>query len=208
MEKMNTKYIGIAVLGVLVLGFLGYRFYGAGVVPPSDVTATATTTDVVSEQAPVTNTQVPTKPAPTPVVQTPVLSYSTGCTSAVGTSTTTGKACDGSVKLAITTPTDLPSAQSGKPYKVSISTSGGPAEKVSYTWSVREEKGAFPVPGLGFSTIYGNSVSIVGTPADLYFDWIRTTKPVTFTLKVTVTAGTQSAAKQFKLVVEPVTTDS
>ncbi len=205
---MNSKYIGIAVLGVLVLGFLGYRFYSVGATPVIDETvgATATTTDAVKEQSPASTVQVPTKPAPAPVVQAPVLSYSAGCTSAAGTSTTTGTACDGSAKLTITTPVELPSAQSGKPYKVALSTSGGPAEKVSYTWSVREEKGAFPVPGLGFSTIYGNSVSVVGTPADMYFNGVRATVPVTFTLKVTVTAGAQSATKEFKLVVEPAAT--
>lgn len=210
MENPNTKNIALAVLVVLVLGFLGYRFYGADATPSpeTNVETVATTAEVVGTETPVDKPETTVKPAPAPVAQVPVLQYPTGCTSGTGTSATTGTACDGSAKLTITTPINLPAAQSGKPYKVALSTSGGPAEKVSYTWSVERKAGAFPIPGLDFSAIYGNSVSIVGTPADMYFNGVRATVPVTFTLKVAVTAGEQLATKEFKLVVEPVTTGS
>lgn len=206
MENLNAKNAGIGAVVLLVLGLAVYQLAGAGdvalapeLLPAEESPAAVETPTPVGEAKPPVKAAVVTK-----VVETPVKSYSAGCTSAAGTSTTTGVACDGSAPLAFVTETRLPRATSGEPYSVKLETSGGPKEPVVYTWSVKSKNGGFPVPGLSLSNKYGTTNSIKGTPADIYFDGVRTKMSVTFSVEVTATAGDQSVAKIFNLTVNPV----
>lgn len=195
-----------AVFGLAVLGVGAYVFSAAAGVPQaadplSEAVLPESVTDVVPPKQ--IGAPIPAEVKSAPAVVAPVATYSAGCTSAFGRSATTGASCDGSAVLTIVTPSELPSAKSGQSYAVAINTSGGPGTPVVYTWSVKSDDGALPVPGLRLSAKYGNSVSVVGTPADMYFSGVKTTLPVTFTISLTATAGTQSATKTFKLKVEP-----
>lgn len=213
MENLNQKHVGIAAIGVVVLGLAVYQLSGAKTpipeVTPLEESPAATDTTNTSAPAPAAaETKAPARAAVvSKVVEVPVKSFSAGCTSAAGTSTTSGVACDGSAPLAFVTETRLPRATSGVPYTVKIETSGGPKEQVVYTWSVKSKNGGFPVPGLNLTNKYGNTTSIKGTPADIYFDGVRTKMSVTFSIEVTATAGTQSVTKIFNLTVNPVSAE-
>ncbi|MFA7302441.1 MAG: hypothetical protein WC030_01715 [Candidatus Paceibacterota bacterium] len=206
MEKSNA-HIALVVLFVLVvLGVGAYAFYGTGEELPlvdssSEVGLPEAVTDNASPKQ--SEAQTPPEAQEAQAVSRPVLSYSAGCTSASGVSATTGASCDGSAVLAIVTEPELPPAKSGQPYTVTIKTSGGPGTPVAYTWSVNSDDGTFPVPGLRLGAKYGNSVAIVGAPAEMYFSGVRATRPVTFTISLTATAGAQSATETFKLRVDP-----
>lgn len=204
MENLNAKSVGIAVIAALVLGLVAYQLSGAMTATPEVAPVVEPPATGVVTPAPVGEIKAPAKAPTVPkAVETPVKSYSAGCTSAVGTSTTTGVACDGSAPLAFVTETRLPRATSGEPYAVTLTTSGGLKEPVIYAWSVKSKNGGFPVPGLELSNTYGTSVSIKGVPANFYFDDVATKLPVTFTLEVTATAGTQTITKNFNLTVNP-----
>lgn len=197
------------MVGVVLLGLAGYLLASVGIATPSAELAPVDESPAAAETPlPAGEVKAPVKAAVvSKVVEVPVKSFSAGCTSATGTSTTSGVACDGSAPLAFVTETRLPRATSGEPYVVKIETSGGPKEQVVYTWSVKSKNGGFPVPGLSLTNKYGNVTSIKGTPADIYFDGVRTKMPVTFSIEVTATAGAQSVTKIFNLTVNPVSAE-
>ncbi|MDP2788728.1 MAG: peptidoglycan-binding protein [bacterium] len=107
--------------------------------------------------------------------------------------------------LSITTSSPLPNAKVGQSYSVALNTSGGPGSSYGYSWSVNNGVAGFPVTGLGFSSSYGTSNNITGTPAKVYINGVEQMVPYTFTFNVTVTAGSQTITKQFTLTVDPVT---
>lgn len=102
--------------------------------------------------------------------------------------------------LTITTSSQLPNAKVGQPYSVALNISGGSG---SY---LRTGEASFPVPGLGFSSSYGNPMYITGTPLKVYINGVEQTTPSTFTFNTTITSGTKSVTKQFTLTVDPAAT--
>ena len=179
MKNLNNLVIGrsvAVVVGVLLVGVGAYYLYSKPTSPqPEKTMAENTTTEAATTTTPTKlPVATPTKPLPTPT----------------GT-------------LAITNDSVLPNATSGEPYTVTIKATGGPGATYGYKWSVDGGAAAFPVAGLGLSSSFGNPISIAGTPGEVYFSGVKTTLPVTFTLALTVTSGSDTVTKQFKLKLYP-----
>jgi hypothetical protein len=107
--------------------------------------------------------------------------------------------------LSITTPSQLPNAKVGQGYSAQLAVSGGSGSTDGYRWIVDNGAASFPVTGLGFSSTYGSSTAIIGSPAKVYVAGVEQTTPYTFTFNITVTSGSQSVTKQFTLTVDPAT---
>lgn len=104
--------------------------------------------------------------------------------------------------LQITTASPLPNAQVGEYYSTNIMTSGGSSGN-EYFWTGDDGAAKFAVDGLGMYSSYGSSNKILGTPGDVYENGIKVTTPKEFNFKLTVTNGTKTASKNFRLTVDP-----
>jgi hypothetical protein len=108
--------------------------------------------------------------------------------------------CDTGTKnssLSISTGAILPNARVGQAYSAAIYVSGGSG---SY---FRTGEASFPIPGLGFTSSYGNPFYITGTPARIFFNGVESSVSNTFTFIVHIASGSQSVSKRFSLTVDP-----
>lgn len=177
MKYLENEYVGVA-LGLVVVAIIGGALYvltprGDGL----DLALEASQGVEETLASSTTSRAVADMPAAPPVL------------------------VDSGRPLTIASPEELPEATTGAPYAVQLVADG--AVLTSYRWSVNGGAAAFPVPGLGLSGVYGKSIKIVGTPAEIYFKEVKATVPVTFTLKMTVKSGAHETTKQYRLTVNP-----
>lgn len=177
MKYLENEYVGVA-LGLVVVAIIGGALYV--LTPRTGGLDLSLETAQETENVATTTSKTPEAPAAPVYV-------------------------DSGRPLAIVSPLELPPAVSGTPYDVALVADG--AMLTSYRWSVNGGATVFPVPGLGLSGVYGKTVRITGTPGDIYFDQVRATVPVTFTLKMTVKSGGHETTKQYRLVVNPATAE-
>lgn len=176
MKYLEHEYVGV-VLGLVVVAVIGSALY---VLTPRALEGQEV---LPVEEPALTDGTIPppAATAPTPAPQ-PLVD--------------TGR------PLTIVSPLELPEAVSGTPYSVTLVADGAIAG--DYRWSITGGTGAFPVPGLALSAKSGKTVRITGIPAEMYFDQVKATAPVTFTVRLLVQSGTQQIAKQYRLTVNPV----